>query len=785
MAGLRPRLLTLALLMLVFGSAERVQAQLNCTTSAAVTPTLRHEGYTELAGDLFLTCVGAPGATPTPVGVAIPQANVSVTLGATVTSRVLGGTAPQLLTEALLVVDDPSPANQDPCLSPTNPIAACVVTGDGGQTFNEPGKFNVFQGVTGGGPGQNSITFLGVPADPPAAGARTYRITNLRIDATSVPSGPFGLTPVYAFVSVSPSSSIVINSPQQPIVGFVAGGLSTTTSPANQTFSQCQTIPPTVAATVTFTENFSSAFKVKTNGLQNTPGEVYYSESGLEITVTGGTAGTADTGTRLQAVINNIPPGVSIWADNWAASTVALPGYPSDATMVTGGGTPADPGSNTITQVTNGSQNSVVVTWEITNTNPVAIDSIAFNIYASYSAGAPPTNVTATIASGFGPQYATYAIGDPIPEFMIGTGSAPANLLTITSCEAIAPAPGTVISESLVDFSWSPVSGATQYLLSVGTTPGATNIFGGPTVGTSQAVPFLPCADAGSSIYVELQAEVNGNLVVLANDTYQCVLGLQDFNHDGHPDIIWEDPTSGFAQVWYLGGAQGVSVTGAADLTQTNPWHIVAVADFNGDGNPDVVWQDPVSGAVQVWFLGGAGGNALISAYNITNHNAWKVVSVADFNRDGHPDLLWEDPTSGFAQIWYLGGAQGITVMGAADLTQTNPWHIVGTGDFNGDGVPDVLWQDPVSGTVQIWYMGGTTAGLQGSQLQTAANLPANAWHVVAVGDFNQDGHPDIVYQSPTTNAAQVFFFTGAQGTTPAGNAVLSGPNPWFIAGPH
>ena len=78
-----------------------------------------------------------------------------------------------------------------------------------------------------------------------------------------------------------------------------------------------------------------------------------------------------------------------------------------------------------------------------------------------------------------------------------------------------------------------------------------------------------------------------------------------DFNGDGHPDVIWEDPQSGFAQVWYLGGTEGVTVMGAADLTQTNPWHIVAVADFNGDGMPDVVWQDPVSGAVQVWFMGG------------------------------------------------------------------------------------------------------------------------------------------------------------------------------------
>lgn len=258
-----------------------------------------------------------------------------------------------------------------------------------------------------------------------------------------------------------------------------------------------------------------------------------------------------------------------------------------------------------------------------------------------------------------------------------------------------------------------------------------------------------------------------------------------DFNGGTGPDVIWEDPRSGWAQIWYLGGTQGVTLTGAANLTQANPWHIVGVADFDGNGTPDVVWQDPVSGAVQVWYLGGAGGNLPTGAANISNGNPWRVVSVADFNQDGHPDLLWQDPVSGFAQIWYLGGPQGNTLLGAVNLDKSNPWRIVGCADFNGDGFPDVLWQDPKSGTVQIWYMGGTQAGAQGSVLQSAVNLTANPWRVAAIADFNLDGHPDVVFEDPASGAAQVFFYTGAQGTTLAGTAVLTGPNPWYIAGPH
>jgi len=50
---------------------------------------------------------------------------------------------------------------------------------------------------------------------------------------------------------------------------------------------------------------------------------------------------------------------------------------------------------------------------------------------------------------------------------------------------------------------------------------------------------------------------------------------------------------------------------------------------------------------------------------------------VADFNGDGHPDVVWQDPTSGASDIWLLGGDQGTTQLGTATLSGPNPWRIV------------------------------------------------------------------------------------------------------------
>jgi hypothetical protein len=51
----------------------------------------------------------------------------------------------------------------------------------------------------------------------------------------------------------------------------------------------------------------------------------------------------------------------------------------------------------------------------------------------------------------------------------------------------------------------------------------------------------------------------------------------------------------------------------------------------------------------------------------------------------------------------------GSTILSAAGLGNISTvWSIAETGDFNGDGQSDILWND-TSGDVAIWFMNGTT----------------------------------------------------------------------------
>ena len=68
----------------------------------------------------------------------------------------------------------------------------------------------------------------------------------------------------------------------------------------------------------------------------------------------------------------------------------------------------------------------------------------------------------------------------------------------------------------------------------------------------------------------------------------------------------------------------------------------------------------------------------------------------------------------------------GTSVIGNAALSNPgSAWHLICTGDFNGDGKSDLLWQSS-DGTPAIWEMNGTSV-IGGAALSN----PGSAWHLI------------------------------------------------------
>lgn len=162
--------------------------------------------------------------------------------------------------------------------------------------------------------------------------------------------------------------------------------------------------------------------------------------------------------------------------------------------------------------------------------------------------------------------------------------------------------------------------------------------------------------------------------------------------------------------------------------------------DLNVDGLPDVIARRAGDGTL--WLFRGTRGGGLAPGRLIAT--GWArmkmVVEVADFDGDGHPDLLaaHQDGT-----LWYYsaegrsGSLQPHRIAG-----NWNPRDmLVSAGDFDGAGYADVLARR-ADGT--LWLYRGDGAGGLG--------VPRRVdWHgnrlgpILALADYNGDGYPDVL----------------------------------------
>jgi hypothetical protein len=79
---------------------------------------------------------------------------------------------------------------------------------------------------------------------------------------------------------------------------------------------------------------------------------------------------------------------------------------------------------------------------------------------------------------------------------------------------------------------------------------------------------------------------------------------------------------------------------------------VVGVADFNGDGHPDYLLFNSGTRQTAIWYLNN---NVLSSGlYGPPLPVGWTVVGVADFNGDGKPDYLLYNGSTQRTVIWHL-----------------------------------------------------------------------------------------------------------------------------------
>ncbi len=231
-----------------------------------------------------------------------------------------------------------------------------------------------------------------------------------------------------------------------------------------------------------------------------------------------------------------------------------------------------------------------------------------------------------------------------------------------------------------------------------------------------------------------------------------------DWNGDGQIDVMVFSASSG-KNLWYVNNG-GMSFTRTAnpiartelDPNQGATWSAYP-GDWNRDGITDVMWYQRATGKTRWYTNDGRLGFSVavdpITPSQIAAATAQFSIQIGDWNGDGTGDFLFSNESNG-TNRWYLNDGDlsfslTLNPIPASEVGRKKPLRL---GDWNGDGLTDVMWYKG-DGTNR-WYLNRGDGTFTSAFLNPLPKTYFDIFATTYYGDWNGDGRTDMIIWQPT-----------------------------------
>lgn len=284
---------------------------------------------------------------------------------------------------------------------------------------------------------------------------------------------------------------------------------------------------------------------------------------------------------------------------------------------------------------------------------------------------------------------------------------------------------------------------------------------------SSNTISVFRNTSASGSITFATKVDIAGAGLYGINAPYS--IAISDIDGDGKPDFVVANsgaPRSSVSIFRNTSSSGSIAFESPIDFATGLYSNGVAVSDIDGDGKPDIAITNAGNNTLSIFRNISLPGSITSSSFDAKIDLACGAepegIAMGDVNGDGKPDMIITNQFDQAVSVFRNTSTSGIITAGsfasAVDFVAGSGAYTVVLGDVDGDGRPDLVVGNAYSNAFTVLRNTTSPGVITTESFASKVDFMTGIWpFVVAMGDLDGDGKPDVIAANRTSNTVSIF----------------------------